>query len=229
VSVLGGDEAAVAVGDVAGERECEGVPVEVVGVADDELADRREVALDGVQVAGEHPDTFVGFGSVDPRKGERAVAELDEVAELGLRGLKLHPSMQAFDPDDERHWPIFERCCDLGLVCLVHTGTSGAGAAAFPELLIVAAHFGWPWHSELIAMAHHKSNIFIDISGWAPRYIPVEVVREFSGRLQDRFLFGSDSPFLPPERCLQEIDALGLEAGVREKLLRENARRLLGL
>jgi predicted TIM-barrel fold metal-dependent hydrolase len=137
------------------------------------------------------------------------------------------------------------------LVCLVHTGTSGAGAgrpggdgirldysrpirldavaAAFPELLIVAAHFGWPWHSELIAMAHHKSNIFIDISGWAPRYIPVEVVREFSGRLQDRFLFGSDSPFLPPERCLQEIDALGLEAGVREKLLRENARRLLGL
>jgi predicted TIM-barrel fold metal-dependent hydrolase len=203
------------------------------------------------QACRDHPDVFLGFGSVDPRKGERATAELDEVADLGLKGLKLHPSMQAFDPDDERYWPIFERCRDLGLVCLVHTGTSGVGAgrpggdgirldhsrpirlhavaAAFPELLLVAAHFGWPWHAELIAMVQHKSNIYIDISGWAPRYIPAEVVRELSGRLQDRFLFGSDSPFLPPGRCLGEIDDLGLGAKVRDKLVRENARRLLGL
>lgn len=196
-----------------------------------------------------HPDAFLGFGSVDPWKGERAVADLDEIAELGLAGVKLHPSMQTFYPDDEQHWPLFERCQALGLVCLVHTGTSGVGvgkpggggiridysrpirldapAASFPELQFVAAHFGWPWHMELMAIARHKSNIWIDISGWSPHHIPLEVVAAMAGGLQDRFLFGSDFPFLVPERSLREIDELGLQASVMEKLLRGNAMRLL--
>src|ERR1700686_3718865 len=67
----------------------------------------------------DHPKSFVGFGSVDPLKGERAVAELDRISELGLKGVKLHPSLQAFAPDDERHWPLYERCEDLGLGLLV--------------------------------------------------------------------------------------------------------------
>lgn len=198
----------------------------------------------------DHPDVFSGFGSVDPLKGERAVAELDELPRLGLLGVKLHPSLQAFAPDDERHWPLFERCAELGLVCLVHTGTSAVGAgtrggggirldwsrpirldpvaAAFPSLDLVAAHFGWPWHGELLAIAQHKRNVWIDISGWAPRYIPQEVLAELSGRLQDQFLFGSDYPFIRPERCLRELDELGLEPAVQAKLLRGNAERLLG-
>jgi predicted TIM-barrel fold metal-dependent hydrolase len=198
----------------------------------------------------DHPDAFVGFGSVDPHKGERAVAELDEIADLGLAGVKLHPSLQAFAPDDERYWPIFERCQELGLACLFHTGTSGIGAgrpggqgirldysrpirldapaAAFPELRVVAAHFGWPWHLEMLAIAAHKTNVYLDISGWAPRYIPAEVVRELAGRLQDRFLFGSDYPFISPERCLSELEELELAPQVMEKLLRGNAEALLG-
>jgi uncharacterized protein len=198
----------------------------------------------------DHPDAFVGFGSVDPHKGESAVAELDEIASLGLAGVKLHPSLQAFAPDDERHWPIFERCQELGLACLFHTGTSGIGAgrpggqgirldysrpirldapaAAFPELRVVAAHFGWPWHLEMLAIAAHKTNVYLDISGWAPRYIPAEVVRELAGRLQDRFLFGSDYPFISPERCLSELEELELAPEVMEKLLRGNAEALLG-
>jgi predicted TIM-barrel fold metal-dependent hydrolase len=199
----------------------------------------------------DNPDAFLGFGSVDPWKGETAVAELDTFPTLGLRGLKLHPSLQAFDPDDERHWPIFARCQELGLVCLLHTGTSGVGvgrpggagirldhsrpiridapAAAFPDLQIIAAHCGWPWHAELLAIAAHKSNVWIDISGWAPRHLPAEIVGELSGRIADRFLFGSDSPFVPPERCLREIADLGLTPEVEAGLLRGNATRLLGL
>lgn len=198
-----------------------------------------------------HPDAFLGFGSVDPHKGAAAVSELDTIAELGLRGVKLHPSMQAFFPDDERFWPVFARCEELGLVALLHTGTSGIGAgmpggqgirldyarpihldaaaAAFPRLQIVAAHFGYPWHIELLAMAHHKTNIWIDISGWAPRYIPPEVIRELKGRLQDRFLFGSDYPFILPERCLKELESMEIGADVMYKLLRGNAQRLLGI
>jgi predicted TIM-barrel fold metal-dependent hydrolase len=203
------------------------------------------------QAARDHPDRFVGFGSVDPLKGDSAVDELDAIASAGLKGVKLHPSLQAFAPDDERFWPLFERCEELGLATLFHTGTSGIGAgqpggqgirldyarpihldavaADFPELRIIAAHFGWPWHQELLAMALHKTNLYIDISGWAPRYIPPEVVREMKGRLSDRFLFGSDYPFIQPGRCLEELDSLELPEAARERLLVGNGTQLLGL
>jgi uncharacterized protein len=203
------------------------------------------------QACREHPKAFMGFGSVDPLKGERAVAELDNIAELGLKGVKLHPSLQAFAPDDERHWPLYERCEDLGLAVLFHTGTSGIGAgqpggqgirldyarpirldavaASFPSLNVIAAHFGFPWHIELLSMALHKTNIYIDISGWAPRYIPSEVMRDLKGRLQDQFLFGSDYPFIQPKRCLDELATLEIPDAVLQKILVGNGKRLLGL
>jgi predicted TIM-barrel fold metal-dependent hydrolase len=199
----------------------------------------------------DHPRAFVGFGSVDPHKGTRALAEVDRIAELGLKGVKLHPSLQAFAPDDERFWPMYQRCEELGLAALFHTGTSGIGAgmpggqgirldyarpirldsvaAQFPNLQIVGAHFGYPWHLELLAMALHKTNIWIDISGWAPRHIPSEVVRDMRGRLQDRFLFGSDYPFIHPRRCLEELEGLEFPEETLEKLLVRNAGMLLGL
>jgi predicted TIM-barrel fold metal-dependent hydrolase len=199
----------------------------------------------------QHPGVFVGFGSVDPYKGAAAVAEVGRIASLGLRGVKFHPSLQAFAPDDERHWPIFAACQQYGLVALFHTGTSGIGAgqpggqgirldyarpirldavaAAHPDLTVVAAHFGWPWHLELLAMALHKTNIYVDISGWAPRRIPAEVVAEMGGRLSGRFLWGSDYPFLTPERCLDEVTTLGLTDQALDRLLYANAARILGI
>ncbi|HWG63534.1 MAG TPA: amidohydrolase family protein [Streptosporangiaceae bacterium] len=198
-----------------------------------------------------HPDVFTGFGSVDPHKGEAAVAEVAAISAAGLQGVKFHPSLQAFSPDDPVYWPIFEACERNGLSALFHTGTSGIGArqpggqgiridyaqpirldpvaAAHPGLTIIAAHFGWPWHLELIAMALHKTNIYIDISGWSPRRIPGEVVSEMRGRLSGQFLWGSDFPFLTPERCLAEIETLGLPDDVRAKVLQGNGARLLGL
>jgi len=198
-----------------------------------------------------HPKTFVGFGSTDPLKGDLAVGELDHIAQLGLKGVKLHPSLQAFKPDDERFWPLYERCEELGLVVLFHTGTSGIGAgqpggqgigldyarpirldavaAAFPNLNIIAAHFGYPWHLELLAMALHKTNIYIDISGWAPKYIPSDVMRELKGRLQNQFLFGSDYPFIQPQRCLEELEQMDIPPAALQKVLTENGKKLLGL
>jgi uncharacterized protein len=203
------------------------------------------------QACRDHPKAFVGFGSVDPLKGDAAVEELERVADLGMRGVKLHPSLQAFAPDDERFFPLYERCEDLGLIVLFHTGTSGIGAgqpggqgirldyarpirldapaAAFPDLKIIAAHFGYPWHLELLAMALHKTNLYIDISGWAPRYIPAEVMRDMKGRLQDQFVFGSDYPFISPQRCLEELASLDIPETVLQKVLAGNGKRLLGL
>jgi len=199
----------------------------------------------------DYPDVFTGLGSVDPHKGDAAVAEVATIAALGLRGVKFHPSLQAFAPDDRAYWPIFAACERHGLLALFHTGTSGIGAgqpggqgialdyarpirldavaAAHPGLTVVAAHFGWPWHLELVAMALHKTNVYIDISGWSPKRIPAELVRELRGRLSGQFLWGSDFPFLTPERCLAELDTLDLPEPARRALLHENAARILGL
>jgi predicted TIM-barrel fold metal-dependent hydrolase len=203
------------------------------------------------QACRDYPDAFTGLGSVDPHKGEAAVAEVANIAALGLRGVKFHPSLQAFFPDDPQYWPIFEACQQHGLLALFHTGTSGIGAgqpggqgirldyahplkldpvaAAHPGLTIVAAHFGWPWHLDLIAMALHKTNVYIDISGWSPRRIPAEVIREMRGRLSGQFVWGSDFPFLTPERCLTELSGLGLPPDTLNTVLRDNAERILGL
>ncbi len=198
-----------------------------------------------------YPGVFTGLGSVDPHKGGAAVAEVANIARLGLRGVKFHPSLQAFAPDDEAYQPLFAECERQGLLALFHTGTSGIGAgqpggqgirldyarpvrldavaAGHPELTVVAAHFGWPWHMELVAMALHKTNIYIDISGWSPRRIPPELVSELRGRLAGQFVWGSDFPFLTPERCLSELGSLGLPADVTDRLLWANAARILGL
>jgi predicted TIM-barrel fold metal-dependent hydrolase len=199
----------------------------------------------------DHPDVFTGLGSVDPHKGEAAVAEVANIAALGLRGVKFHPSLQAFAPDDESYWPVFAACERHGLLALFHTGTSGIGArqpggqgirldyarpirldavaAAHPGLTVVAAHFGWPWHMELVAMALHKTNLYIDISGWAPRRIPPELIGELRGRLAGQFVWGSDFPFLAPQRCLDELAGLGLPDEVLRQVLHDNAARILRL
>ena len=199
----------------------------------------------------DYPGAFTGLGSVDPHKGEAAVAEVANIAALGLRGVKFHPSLQAFAPDDPAFDPIFAACEEHGLLALFHTGTSGIGArqpggqgirldyarpirldavaAAHPGLTVVAAHFGYPWHTELAAIALHKTNVCIDISGWSPKRVPPEVISELRGRLSGQFLWGSDFPFLTPERCLAEFDALGLPADKAAAVLHGNAARILGL
>jgi predicted TIM-barrel fold metal-dependent hydrolase len=196
------------------------------------------------------PGVLLGFGSVDPHK-PGAVREVERCADLGLKGLKFHPTLQRFDPGDEHRYPLWERAQELGLVLVFHTGTCGIAAgtpgaggtkiryshpgfldalgADFPGLTLVACHFGWPWHLECLAIALHKSNVYVDLSGWAPRYLPSEVVHEVGRRLRRQALFGSDYPFISLDRWLEEFEALDLPPGAREDILLRNAARLLGL
>jgi predicted TIM-barrel fold metal-dependent hydrolase len=78
-------------------------------------------------------------------------------------------------------------------------------------------------------MALHKTNVYIDISGWSPRRIPAEVIRELRGRLSGQFVWGSDYPFITPERCLSELEGLDLPAEATAAVLRDNAARILRL
>ena len=203
------------------------------------------------EIVRRFPGRFVGFASVDPWKGASALREMRRAREeLGLAGYKFHPSMQAFRTDDPRWSELFERAAGYGVPCLFHTGTSGIGAgmpggqgvelayarpihldavaARYPELPVIMAHFGWPWHLEAVAIALHKANVYLELSGWRPRYVPDEVVREAEGRLGERVLFGSDAPFFAADKVLKEWEQR-LTPAAFHRVARDNAARLLGL
>ena len=98
----------------------------------------------------------------------------------------------------------------------------------FIGFAIIGAHPSWPWHEEMIATMQHKTNVFNDLSGWVPKRIPETLLREAATRLQDRILFGSDYPFITPERWMKDFDALNsLKPEVREKIFWRNAQHLL--
>lgn len=197
----------------------------------------------------EHPGFLVGFAGVDPLRA-KALEELDRCARLGLRGVKLHPGAQGLRPDDLAIDGFWRRCQDLGMVAMVHTGTTGWGAGApgglgvelepmrplwldkvaarFPSLTLIAAHAGWPWHEELLAIALHKGNVFLDVSGWLPRYLPKAVWDYANGPLRHKVLFGSDYPFVEPGRILDGLREV-LKPEAQDLVLRENAAKLLRL
>ncbi len=196
------------------------------------------------------PDVFIGFGAVDPHHPE-ATAGVDEVHALGLSGIKFHPSAQRFDPSDPRHRPVFERAAEHGLVCLFHTGYTALGAglpggggvetrfanpmmldalaAHVPHLQIVAAHPSWPWQDEAIAAARHKPTIWLELSGWSPKFFPQTLLDAVTTQLADRTLFGSDFPFITPEFWLREWERLDVDPAVSTRVLHDNAALLLDL
>lgn len=203
-------------------------------------------------VVRKYPEQFIGFASVDPWKGAIAVQELERsVNELGLRGLKLMPITQAFFPNDQRFYPLWEKCAELGVPALFHTGQTGIGAgtpgggglklkysqplylddvaADFPNLTIIMAHPAVPWQEEQLSVALHKANVYIDLSGWSPKYFRPVLIQYASTILQDKVLFGSDYPLIQPDRWLEDFERLDIKEDVRRKILLENARRILNI
>jgi hypothetical protein len=206
------------------------------------------------KVARDYPEAFLGaWACVDPWKGKMAVREAERaIKELGMIGLKFQPVIQGFYPNDRRFYPLYEKCVEMGVPVLIHTGMTGAGAglpggagfhlkytrpipylddvaADFPELTIIGAHPSWPWQEEMIAVALHKPNVYMDLSGWAPQYFSDSLKREINTRLQDKVLYGSDYPEIPPQRWLEEFQAEGYKPEVMEKVLYKNAQRVLGV
>jgi hypothetical protein len=168
-----------------------------------------------------------------------------------VRGFKFHPSLQAFAPNDTAFYPLWEAIESLGVPALFHTGQTGIGAglpggrgiklrlsdpmllddvaADFPGLTVILAHPSVPWAASSISIATHKANVYIDLSGWSPRYFPADLVRAANSYLQDKVLFGTDYPLLTPERWLRDFDALDFKPEAKSKILKANAVRVLGL
>lgn len=198
------------------------------------------------RIAEKSGDRLIPFAGVDPNAGEAAVAELKRAVEkLGMRGLKVHGSANSVYINDRRRmYPIYEFCQEVGVPVLIHTGTTGLGdceikysktelvdevCQSFPDLRVIMAHFGWPWPDVAVAIALRNPNVFIDVSGWKPKYVPQSVLPYLNGLLQDRFLFGTDYPMLRQKEWLDDFRtnlAPKLRPGVGDKLLSGNAKRL---
>ncbi len=225
----------------------------VVFTVDDEAGmGRARLGNDEVlEAARNNPDVLIPFGSVDPHKGKLAVREARKLVQAGVRGFKFHPNTQAFWPNDHAHYPLYEVIADAGLIALFHSGTTGIGAgmpggggvrlkysnpmlvddvaADFPPLDIILAHPSFPWQDEALAIAVHKPNVYIDLSGWSPKYFPENLIRYTNTLLKRKMLFGSDFPLIAPDRWLSDFEKLPIKDEVRPLVLKENAIRLLGL
>jgi predicted TIM-barrel fold metal-dependent hydrolase len=203
-------------------------------------------------LAAEHPDVLIPFGSVDPARGAKGIALARKLVEQhGVRGFKFHPSIQAFEPNDRAVYPLYEELQSLGVPALFHTGQTGIGAglpggrgiklrysdpmllddvaADFPDLTIIMAHPSVPWQDQAISIATHKANVYIDLSGWSPKYFPPQLVKAANGLLKRKVLFGSDYPLLKPDRWMADFETLDIKPEVKPLIFKENAIRALGL
>jgi predicted TIM-barrel fold metal-dependent hydrolase len=225
----------------------------VIFTVDDEAGMGRTRLGSGevLEAAAANPDVLIPFASVDPHKGKLGVREAREWIERGARGFKFHPNTQAFWPNDRAFYPLYEVIAEAGLIALFHSGTTGIGAgmpggggvrlkysnpmavddvaAEFPELDIILAHPSFPWQDEALAIAVHKPNVYIDLSGWSPKYFPENLIRYTNTQLKHKMLFGSDYPLITPDRWLADFEKLAIRDEVRPLVLKENAARLLGL
>jgi uncharacterized protein len=202
--------------------------------------------------AAANADIMIAFGSVDPHKGKMGAREARRLIEShGVKGFKFHPTVQGFLPADKMAWPIYEVIAEYKLPAIFHSGHSGIGsgmrcggglrlqnsnpmlledvAINFPDMEIVIAHPSWPWQDEALSLAMHKPNIWIDLSGWSPKYFPPQLIQYANTLLKDRMLFGSDFPLISPDKWLKDFEEAGFRDEVKPLILKENAKRLLRL
>jgi predicted TIM-barrel fold metal-dependent hydrolase len=225
----------------------------VVFAVDETLSGRPQYSNDEVaDFAAANADVAIAFASINPNRGAEGVREARRLVTSGrVRGLKLHPPLQQFVPDDRAAYPLYEVFAEARLPVLFHTGHSGIGtgmpggggvrlkyghpmpiddvAVDFPEMPIILAHPSFPWQEEAISICLHKPTVYIDLSGWSPKYFPPVLVQYANTLLKHKVLFGSDYPLITPDRWLADLDKAGIREDVRPLILKENALKLLGL
>jgi uncharacterized protein len=225
----------------------------VLFTVDERLTGRAHLSNEAViELAQAHPDVIIPFASFDPTRGPEAVRQAKRLVAGGvIRGLKLHPPVQQFAPNDRIAYPLYEVFAEARLPVLFHTGHSGIGtgmpggggirlkygnpmlvddvAVDFPDLPIILAHPSFPWQDEAISVCLHKPTVYIDLSGWSPKYFSPTLVQYANTLLKHKVLFGTDYPLLTPDRWLADFAAIAIKDEVRPLILKENAVRLFGL
>jgi predicted TIM-barrel fold metal-dependent hydrolase len=225
----------------------------VVFTVDGKNQTKAHVTNDEVLAFAERNDDIViPFVSVDPTRGAEGVKEAQRLIATGkVRGFKLHPQTQAFYANDPAIYPFYEVVEAAKLPIIVHSGHSGMGtgmrggggirlkygnpmllddvAVDFPDMPIIIAHPSFPWQDEALSVCLHKPQVYIDLSGWSPKYFPANLVQYANTQLKHKMLFGSDYPVLTPDRWMKDFATLPIKDEVRPLILKENAIKLFGL
>ena len=225
----------------------------VVFTVDGEKGASRKITNEEIaELAHQHADVAIPFASINPHRGGEGVAQAKRlIRDYQVKGFKFHPSVQEFFPNDRMAYPLYEAIAEARLPSLFHTGQTGVGAgtrggggirlkyshpmllddvaADFPDMPIILAHPSFPWQEEALSVATHKPQVYIDLSGWSPKYFPPILVQYANTLLKDKILFGSDYPVMSPVRWMAEFDKLPIKPEVRPLILKENAAKLLGL
>ena len=204
------------------------------------------------ELANENSDIMIPFASIDPAKGRYGAREARRlIRDYDVKGFKFHPQFQEFFPNDRMAYPLYEVIAEAKLPALFHTGHSGMGtgmpggggirlkygnpmyvddvAVDFPDMPIILAHPSWPWQDEALSICLHKPQVYIDLSGWSPKYFPPQLVHYANTQLKHKMLFGSDFPLIKPDRWLADFEKADFRDEVRPLILKENAIKLLGL
>jgi len=190
-----------------------------------------------------YPDRLIGFACVNPHGGAEAINELERaVKELGLNGLgEIDGTKQNFKPSEAWVYPLYEKCVELNIPILFHTGNSPGYplenanpiyvdrvAHDFPKLRIAIAHFSWPWHDLAIAIAWNRPNVYIDINAIRLKYLPPHVFHYMNTVLQDKILFSHDFPALDTGKLMKELEQIPLKPETKKKMMEDNPLRFLG-
>jgi uncharacterized protein len=221
--------------------------------AEYEFGDAADALNEAVaKMVAERTDRFTGYGTISMERFKipRALAQVQRIADLGLRGVSLQPSFFGMPIDDRPLYPIYAKANELGLHVALHTGVNYTTtfpirndhplqvdqvACDFPGLVIIACHAGWPWVPEMVAVLRKHTNIYAEFGGLAPRYVCEsntcwEVMFRFmNSLLSQQVLHGTDWAVFPMERALREWREGGLRDEVLDALLGGNAARLLGV
>ena len=204
------------------------------------------------EVAAEHSDVLIPFASIDPARGKMGAREARRlIEEYGVRGFKFHPSSQGFFPNDRKAYGLYEVIQGHKLPALFHTGQTGFGAqcgaaaACGSSTPTRCTSTTWRWISPTCRSSWrtHRSRgrtrrcrwprtsrkVYIDLSGWSPKYFPANLVQYANTLLRHKMLFGSDFPVLTPDRWLADFAKIDIKPEVRPLILKDNAIKLLGL
>lgn len=207
-----------------------------------------------------YPNKFIGFGSANPNKSKKYVEDkLKEISALGLKGIKMLPTLQLFSPTENKN---FERICEYceknKLPMLYHTGCDPGpwenpiiSQDANPKLLepileryqitIILAHAGCYsaykpgiWLNEALELAEKFENVYFDSSAASSIIYSEKVLNKIREKMGiDRLLYGSDFPVVSGSNMKYEVDHIKnckyLSEEEKEKILGLNAAEILGI
>lgn len=221
----------------------------ISSVSPDVIGYTSEVSDWTARYCAASPERLIAFGSVHPQYVDDAGAEVDRLAKIGIRALKVHPPHQLFAPNAycdglKPLATVYERAQAIGLPVMIHTGTSifpGARnkyaqpmladdvSVDFPNLVVILAHGGRPlWMNEAFFLVRRHPNMYMDISSIPPQKLLLEYFPRLE-EIADKVLFGTDWPGFGVRDVAENIasfKSLPLSETAQRKILYENAARL---